>query len=419
LWLIVAAAGIFRLGYVVLFKRGQPVLGDQIYYSAQAIRLARGGWFSHPFEEGVYAADHVPLTAISMVPVSWLPDPLLWQRMLMALYGTAVVAGIGLLAWRLLGRRTGLIAAAIATVYANLWMNDGLVMAETLAAGGVVAVLWCVYEVHRVPTVRHVVMLGVAIAFATLARAELLLLLPLVALPMVWWAGSNVPFAVRVRKSVVVTLVTLLVLAPWVGRNLMRFEDRTLLSTQDGLTLIGANCPDTYYGPGLGFWSLTCGMEVASDPALDQSQRSAVMRRQAREYISDHLDRVPVVVAARLGRGLSLWKPDGMTWLNMGEGRERMASRIGNVQFWLLAPLSVVGLAIWPSRRPRWPLVVTASLSVLTIAAVYGIPRFRIAAEVVIVIGAAVAVERFATHLAQRRAHGRVRAGGPRPIVRP
>jgi len=90
-WFAVVVSGVFRLSYVVLFKRDQPVLGDQIYYSGQAVTIARGRWFEDPFRAGVYAADHVPLTSLSVAVVSWFPDPLFWQRMLMAIYGTMVV----------------------------------------------------------------------------------------------------------------------------------------------------------------------------------------------------------------------------------------------------------------------------------------------------------------------------------------
>ena len=40
---------------------------------------------------------------------------------------------IGLVGLRLAGPRVGLVAAAIAAVYPNLWINDSLVMSETLA----------------------------------------------------------------------------------------------------------------------------------------------------------------------------------------------------------------------------------------------------------------------------------------------
>ena len=48
LLLIVLAALALRVGYVLLAKRHEPALGDQIYYEAQANTLARGDGFTDP-----------------------------------------------------------------------------------------------------------------------------------------------------------------------------------------------------------------------------------------------------------------------------------------------------------------------------------------------------------------------------------
>jgi asparagine N-glycosylation enzyme membrane subunit Stt3 len=53
--------------------------------------------------------------------------------------GTCTIVVIGLVANRLAGPRAGLLAAGIAAVYPNLWMNDGLVMSE--APGGLLVAL--------------------------------------------------------------------------------------------------------------------------------------------------------------------------------------------------------------------------------------------------------------------------------------
>ena len=46
--------------------------------------------------------------------------------------GTGTVVMLGITARAVAGRRAGLIAAVIAAVYPNMWINDGLVMSETL-----------------------------------------------------------------------------------------------------------------------------------------------------------------------------------------------------------------------------------------------------------------------------------------------
>ena len=48
-WAIVAIAGLWRVVYVLLAKDSDPLVGDQIYYSAQASTIANGDWFADPF----------------------------------------------------------------------------------------------------------------------------------------------------------------------------------------------------------------------------------------------------------------------------------------------------------------------------------------------------------------------------------
>ena len=96
------------------------------------------------------------------------------------------------------------------------------------------------------------------------------------------------------------------VLAPWVGANLVRFERPVLLTTNDGTTLLGANCQDAYYGSDIGGWSLFCVVEERSPLGEDPGVRSARHRRLAISYAADHVQRLPLIAAARLGRGLDL-----------------------------------------------------------------------------------------------------------------
>jgi 4-amino-4-deoxy-L-arabinose transferase-like glycosyltransferase len=399
---VVVVAGLLRVAYVLAAKRGEPVVGDQIYYSAQAVRLADGQWFADPFRPGRFAADHPPLTALALAPVSWSDDdPFLAQRLAMAVYGTGVVVGIGLLVRSLGSRRAALIATALAAVYGALWMNDALMMSETFAAGAVVGVLLAVYAYRRRRDPWLAVAVGLAVGLAGLARAELLLLGPLLAIPLTLRRDGTV-LRRRLLHLALAGGAAAAVVAPWVIRNQVRFEESTWMSTQDGLTLLGANCPESYSGPGKGFWILQCADRVEVPADADQSQRSRRYREAALDYVGDHVSTLPSVVAARLGRGLSLWQTEQMIFLNTGEGRETWASRIGLWQYRILLPLAAYGIWRWPARGPRWPLVTTATLGVLVIVALYGIPRFRIPTEVAIVVGAAMALDDLAARLTER-----------------
>ena len=231
-----------------------------------------------------------------------------------------------------------------------------------------------------------------------LARAELGLLL----------AGDGVAGrAVRPHRSrsagscvlfVVSCLAALVVVSPWLIANLTRFDEPVLFSTNDGLTICGANNDGSYYGSGTGLWALqSCGayLRPLSELGLEASTLSNDLRQKGLDYLADHLDRLPVVVAARVARVWSVYAPGYMADYNRGEGREVWASWLGFAAFWLLVPFTVAGAVILRRRRvPITPLVAQFVVVTITAAAIYGLVRFRIPAEVSIVVLSAVAVDR-------------------------
>ena len=394
--LVGALALAWRVTYVLHWKGSDGELsdeGDAFYYSAQAVANAHGDLFLHPYVGGA-AADHPPITALLVTPVSWIDDPLrlvVAQRLVMAVIGTLTVVVVGLLGRRLAGPRAGILAALLASAYAALWMNDGLVMAEAPAALCAALLLLGALAIRDDPSAARLAVYGILAGVATLTRAELALLLPALAGPALWSARS-VAAPPRWRAAGAALLTFALVLAPWVGWNLSRFEEPTLLSTNDGLTLLGANCPTTYYTPAIGFWSLQCAFDHPVEG--DQSEVSAAWRDVGIRYARDNLGRLPKVAVARVGRVWGLYEPRQMVFFNDGEGREVWASWTGMYQSWALYPLAAAGAVVLRRRRrPVLPLLTTIGTVTFTALAFYGIVRFRVPADVAFVALGGVALD--------------------------
>jgi 4-amino-4-deoxy-L-arabinose transferase-like glycosyltransferase len=397
LLLILLGAFAARVGYVMLAKRTEPVLGDQTYYNAQANTVARGHGFTD-FRDGSQQAEHPPLTALALTPTSWVMeqfDPggnhLLAQRLTMALFGVGVVLLIALGGRAVAGDRAGLIAAVIAALYPNLWINDGLVMSETLATLAVALAILLAYRFIRTSTWANAGWLGAACGLAMLARAELGLLLPLMVLPVALLLRA-LPLKRQLGLFLVACVAAAAVVSPWVGANLTRFDQPVFFSTNDGLTLCGANLHRTYYGQGTGLWALDCAN--FSVPKGDRSVVSNALRHDGLQFIRDHLGRLPVVAAVRVARVWSLYAPGLMASYNENEGREQWASWTGFVAFWVLVPAAAAGGIVLRRRRvPITPLIAQFAVVTVTAAAIYGIVRFRVPAEVSLVVLAAVAVD--------------------------
>src|SRR5262249_38808404 len=344
------------------------------------------------------AADHPPLAALVLTPVSWLTNnSIMAQRLTMALLGTATIIVLGLLGRRVGGDRVGWLAAAIAVVNANLWMNDGLVMSESVAALCIALTLLVLYKFHDSPTWRWTLWLGLICGVTILARAEMALFIPIAILPVALLARS-LPLGQRVARFFVVGGVALAVLAPWSLWNLTRFERPVPISSNDGITLVGANCAPSYY-EGVGFWNLNCRLaaDAKLPPNADQSVVSAQYRDEAFQFIRDNKRAIPHVAEIRLRRLWNLYYPDQMVWLNQGEGREQWASWTGVYMADVLFLLSIFGAVwLWKRRVPVWPLLATAVIASVTAVVFYGIARFRLPADLAACVLAAVAVEEIA-----------------------
>jgi 4-amino-4-deoxy-L-arabinose transferase-like glycosyltransferase len=407
LLVIVLGALALRVGYVMAAKRNEPRLGDQIYYNYTAIQIARGEWFTDP-RDGSENAEHPPLTALALAPTSWVAeriDPggehLLPQRLTMAVLGAIVVAVIGLVGRVVSGDRAGLVAAGLAAVYPGLWINDGLVMSDTLAALTVATAILLAYRFLRRPTGANAAFLGMACGFAALTRAELLLLVPCMVVPVAIFART-LSVGRRWGMAGVACLATIAVVTPWLAYNLTRFEEPVLFSTNDGLTLCGANLQGTWYGDGTGLWSLECA-SLPTRPG-DRSVVSNDLRRRGLDFIRDHLGRLPVVVAVREARVWSLYAPGAMADYNRGEGREVWASWLAVSAYWALIPFAIGGAVVLRRRALLTPLAAQFAVVVITAAAVYGLVRFRVPAEVSMLVLAAVAVDRLLERARARRA---------------
>jgi hypothetical protein len=330
-------------------------------------------------------------------------------------FGIGTIVVIGFLGRRVGGRRVGVAAAAIAAVYPNLWMNDGLVMSESLSMLLVAAVLLAAHRAMAMPGWRVVAVTGVLAGLATLARSELALLVPGLA-AMLWFVGrppvvvpdgvvpdfrgsgpAPVSWRERLIRPAVVVGAAALVASPWVAFNLSRFDRPVTLTTNDGTTLLGSYCDGSFGGPNMGGWSLFC---VVDDPDYDVAEepsvRSERQRTLAISYARAHLTRLPVVVAARVGRSLDMYGLDSLVAQDVGEERYRWASWAGIVSWWGLAISAVPGLRRIDSRT-RWLVLLPCVTVAVTTIVFYGGHRIRSSMEPSVVIAAAVMIVQLLT----------------------
>ncbi len=423
--LVAAVALVVRVAWVMGFGRHQVLAGDQVFYHVQALALAEGDGFVNPWAWAdpaqrllIPTAAHPPLYSLFLAFWSFLGfESELQHRLVSALLGTLTVVLVGLTGRRLAGDRAGLATAGLAALAPTLWINDGVLAAETAYAAAVAMVLWASHRFWDTRSGRDAALMGVAVGLATLARAEGAMLAVLVVLVLVVRLPEG-SLRDRLGSLAVAGAACVVLVGPWVARNLTTWDEPVLLSTGAGFVIEIANCDTTYEGRFLGYWSpdcerpdtwpvqprLTPGMSEADVDAAWQEARVAsalrepeverLKREAGLDYVGDHLDRFPVVVAARVARLWDLWRPaQSVEFNDFFERRGRWPTIAGMAVHYAMLPTAVWGLVL--VRRssqtivPELGVILSACLAA---ASSFGITRYRVGADVALCILAGVTV---------------------------
>ncbi len=224
---------------------GYKLGGDAFYYHWQANALAKGSWFIDPFlwhfRNGVErpSATHPPLYVIYLSLWSRLGlDSVTWHRFASCFLGIAAVVIIGLVGRRIGGTTVGIVAAAIAAVYPQIWISDGMLLSESMAIMMTAIALYAVYGFARRPTMRTAVWMGLACGITALCRTELTLLFLIVVIPLALLARDH-SWRERIKMGVVACLMGVVTVGPWIVFNYTRFEEPTTMTSATGAALVG------------------------------------------------------------------------------------------------------------------------------------------------------------------------------------
>jgi len=371
---------------------------------------------------------------------SWLGfDTPLAHRLASCVLGVAAVVVVGLVGRRIAGDWAGILAAGVAAVYPELWINDGMLVSESMYILVIAATLLFAYRLWASRSWVDAALLGALIGLSALTRPEAVILVPLIGLPFLFSRRDRFPR--RVGTFFVIGGLCLLVILPWWVRNLSQFRDPTFLATGNGVVLQVSNCDQTYSGEFLGYWNVECltadappvseeverqlaesdvpglvGLQANDD--VDDSEFDTAARQKAFDYISNHKSRVPVVVAARVGRIWGVYRPtQTVEWDIFFERRGHWPSWTGAWMYYALVPMAVYALATMRRRRvPISPMLATFAMVTITVAAAMGITRYRVGADVALAILGGVAIDSLVRHFRKRSTGTLATDAGHQPV---
>lgn len=412
---IAVVALLVRVAFVLVVNPKLPDPGDATAYHLLANNLADGRGYIRPFDLRILhvsrpTAEYPPLfPALLAIPSFLGAKSVDAQRIFLCFVGTGTVVLIGFLGRRVGGPVVGVIGAAIAALYPMLFLNESVLMAESVYVLLVTAALLLAYRAVDSPTPLRFAALGFVIGLSALTRAEGLFFAVVLVIPLAIGLRSLAANR-RVLLATIAVGVAALVVVPWTIRNAVRLHAFVPISNNIGTAVDGANCDLTYSGTQIGLWRETfsqfgnsarrrpqaeacfegfdIGKRGFEEAAVANKHRSDGIR-----YARDHLSRAPLVVGVREVRTWGLYAPRQQIDFESLEGRPQRWQGVGTVMYWVLLPLGVVGVVLLYRRRVRvWPLLSTVVVVALTTAFTYGQQRFRVAAEPSLVVLAAVSV---------------------------
>jgi 4-amino-4-deoxy-L-arabinose transferase-like glycosyltransferase len=411
--LILAGALAIRMLFTAFVADDIPVIGDALTYHLLGAKIADGHGFERAFHPqlatyenwvpGQPTAEHPPLFPLLVALITKLgATGFVAQKLWLCLVGTVTVGFVGLAGRELGGATIGLVAAGIAAIYPFLWVVDGSLMSETLYGALLAATMWLAIRFARRPSLGLAAAIGALASLAALTRGEALLLVPLLLLPLAFAAAST--WRGRAAFAAVAVGAFVLVLMPWTIRNVIAFEEPVLISTNGSAVFVGANCDAVYHGQFTGLWNFGC---YGKAPSGDESEQALEYRDRGLDYARDHAGRLAVIMGVRLLRVWDFYNPGQQVNYETLEGRSATGSRIGLAMYYPLLLLAVAGAVLVRRRRwPLWPLLAFPVMVSITAVLVYGVTRFRFAAEPALCVLAAVAVAAAASAMKTR-----VRAG--------
>jgi 4-amino-4-deoxy-L-arabinose transferase-like glycosyltransferase len=406
LGLIALGGLILRLTYLIA-ARSTAVVGDGTHYDDGSRLLSDGRGFINPLVllwtgTEVQDAKHPPGWTLVLWVANGVGLRSTFSHQLVAVaVGVATVVMVGLAGRAAFGTRVGLIAAAVVAVYPNIWLYERELVSEPLALLGVATIIWLTYRFLARPRLALAISLGAVTALAALSRSELILVAVLIVAPVILGRGS-VPWGRRIGWLGAAAAACIAVVTPWFLYNTTRLEEPVPLSAGLGGAMQAGNCPQTYEGDALGYYVWGC--VLLTPTSAESSVADAQYRSIAIHFMRDNASRLPVVVAARVGRTFNIYRPAQQVAFEAERGSSHGVIIGGMVGFWILAPLAIAG-AVLARRRgvPIYPLLAFGAIVLVSVALTIGSVRYRAPFEIPMVLLAAVAIDALVGRLRRRR----------------
>ncbi len=334
-------------------------------------------------------------------------------RLVGAVLGTLTVAIMGLIAWQLWARRRiALAAMALTAIYPPFLTLSATLMSEALFFPLMLGALAAVLQQRKSAGLRWALLAGLLTGLALLTRTAGLALLP--PLMLVVWNRRPILSREALAPAAVVLAAAVLVLAPWTVRNAREFHAFVPVSTQGGMSLAGAYNEESRADPAH-FWrpppSTSDYVGLYRMPGFDEQEQSRELTDRSLEFIEDHPAYLVEFAWHNLGRlvevnereptrddveGYGLAGPDATTTTFSA------LFHAGWIAFYAIVALAIAGAVMGRAAAFPRALWLIPLIAVLTSVVLVGLPRYRLVADVFLILLAAPVVAAIFSRLTSR-----------------
>ncbi len=387
--LVVLLAVALRLAFWwVQGRSGAVQPGDSEEYYRSALGLLHGGYYDTGkwLRPPLYPALLALMFLIGGVNVSW------------ALFGQAVVTGVGVLAfaalgWQLFERRSvAVLSALMAALFVPLAQFGSLLFAEALFVVLIVLALALLVRASANGRWQTALACGIMLGLATLTRAVALSFIPVAALLLLIFqprrhqgtrivSSSSSRLRVFVANAFALLLGAVLIIGPWTARNYVAYHRFIPVDTNGGISF--------WYGTITGEQEQLAG-EQRIFAVPNQADRQALAVRMALANIA--VDPALFITRTRykiaslyllllrsyaVGDIISISPDGGLVVVGSGE-LPFWPTVIADAEYILIMLFGIAGLCFAPHWRRALPVLLWIMFGTLLSAVTLGHPRLRL-----------------------------------------
>ena len=390
IWLaaILVVALVVRIG-VVLATPGYHARTDAADFDRLAVALADHGHYpgSREWAPRGPTAFRPPLFPAALAAVYKVVgtgsahDRWTAGRVLEALLGALAAVLTCLIATRLWGPATGLVAGALAAIDPPLLLVGSSLLSESLFIPLVLGAVLAALVFRTDPRLRWAALSGVLVGCAALTRGNGIVL----AIPLAFLVFSRRPRRRGLHAPALLLATTILTVLPWTIRNYVEFHRFVPLTTEGGYALAGTYNAATQHRPGFeAVWYPPLDQMralSAAHPRINEAQLSAHLQSEGLHYIEHHPGSVLKTAYLSARRLLNIEGPLLEEVFAYGEGYPLRLAQYSVYAFWVVLALALAGALTRAARRAPSALWWCPALILLSTVFFEGLTRYRSPAD--------------------------------------